>query len=218
MNATSLAPLFLAAGLSPVALPEPPAAPAARPADALAAAFKAKIVFQGTAEERAFFESLEDRLLESPTMRELAERFVAAPGTMTARFAELPGTELYERYENLMDFTAPEAGHLVRCEDAATIVLNSACLLIHRDYALEDCGAHLAHEVFGHGLGWMEAGAHGLRASYIHYDDELFARIVGRVFRAEFFRGLPARDRALAARLPRDPEALFQGLGCGDYR
>ena len=164
--------------------------PAARaqapvPADPLAQSLLARVAFAGTPEERAFFEMLTRRMLESPTARELAAEVLASPLPVSARFSDLPGTELYERREGRVAFDATEAGRAVRSRDGAVVELNRACLKIDPDYARLDCVRHLAHELFGHTLGLLRAPTAEDRALYLYYDDEYEARLVGWIVTVE---------------------------------
>ena len=176
-EALPLAPIFeRAARLEPPAVG--PAAEVADPADPAVVAFIARLNFSGTAEERALFEALAARAMKSPTGRRLAARFVAAEGQLALRFEDFPGTGTYERKEGRNAFTAVEAAHVVRDERQETIALNRACLAIDPEYALDECGLHFAHEVFGHALAWLEAGP-GLRPVVLYYDDEFLSRLAG---------------------------------------
>ena len=178
-------------------LSNPPAAPASG-ADPLAERLLAKISFTGSVEQEKFFEKLTYRVLESPTARGLAAKFVAENGDVSARFAVLPNTELYERRDGRTSFTAPKAGYAERREDGASIVLNEACLRIDPEYAGIDCARQYAHEFFGHTLGWLEAGRHGLRSVYLYYDDEHFARLVGWLVTLELSGRLTDPEAACA--------------------
>lgn len=180
----TLPALVLSLGLSVPA--DLPPAPASIPApDPLAKALVAKLSFEGGARERAFFEGLVGKLLEAPSMRALAQETIDADGPVSVRFAAMPGTELYERRDGRLAFTAPEAALVLRGVDSARITLNEACLRIDPEYAALDCTRQLAHELFGHTLPWMRAQKDGLRSVYLLYDDEYRSRLVGWLFTLE---------------------------------
>ena len=177
--------------------------------DPAAAAFSAKLSFEGTAEERLLFEALVRRILESPPHRELAAAFSAGQGKVSTRFQEMPGTNVYERREGRTAFDAKHAAHVIRGQDEAVIELNRACLEIDPEYALEQCSGQLVHEALGHTLGWLEAGPAGVRAAYVYYDDELWARMTQWALAAETGRRVldPEAWCALG-----DPEAFQRHL------
>lgn len=160
-------------------------AQAPAPADPLAESLLAHVSFAGTAEERVFFEMLTRRVLESPTARELAAEVLASPLPVSARFADLPGTQLYERRGGRVAFDATEAGRALRARDGVVVELNRACLRIDPEYARVDCARHLAHELFGHALGLLRASSAEDRALYLYYDDEYEARLVGWIVTVE---------------------------------
>lgn len=168
------------------------------PADPLADSLLARVTFTGTSDERAFFEMLMRRMLESPTARELAGEALASPLPVNARFADLPGTDFYERRDGRKAFDATEAGRALRERDAATIELNRACLSIDPDYARVDCARYLAHELLGHTLGLLRASTPQERSLYLYYDDEYEARLVGWIVTVELTGRLDDPEAACA--------------------
>ncbi len=209
-----LAVLALAAAAAPAPAPDP-----------LAASLLQRLSFEGSAEERAFYEALTRRLLESPTARELAAAAAASRLPATVRFAELPGTELYERREGRRAFTADQAGRTLRSPDGVTIELNRACLSIDAEYARLDCVRHYAHELLGHALGLLRADDETQRAAYVYYDDEYEARLVGWIVTAELSEDYKDPEPACALADPAAYRAYIRrtypsssaGLALEDY-
>lgn len=158
--------------------PAPPAPPAEAQKDPLLERLMAMTRFAGPPEEKAFYEKLCARLLESPTGRELALSAVSQDAPVAVAFEDFPGTDVYERSEGVLAFAGSHAAHAVRTEDSLSVALNRLCLKVDPSVAGTSCVEQLAHELFGHGLGWLEARG-AARRSYWVYDDEFLARLVG---------------------------------------
>ncbi|MCX5789756.1 MAG: hypothetical protein NTX64_14825, partial [Elusimicrobia bacterium] len=154
-------------------------------ADPALEAFVKKLSFEGADQEQALLRALAARVLQSPALRELAARFAAGEGAVTTRFADFPGTYIYDHKDGRLAFAGAQAAHVLRAADGARIELNTACLKIDPDYALDECGEHLAHEALGHTLGWLDAGPAGVREAYLYYDDEYWSRLVSWTYDAE---------------------------------
>ena len=171
---------------SEAATPQTPEVGASRDVvDPALEAFVAKLAFEGTDQERALLRALAARVLQSPTLRELAAIFAAGQGAVTTRFADFPSTYIYDHKDGRLSFAGAQAAHVLRAADGARIELNTACLKIDPDYALDECGEHLAHEALGHTLGWVDAGPAGVREAYLYYDDEYWSRLVSWTFNVE---------------------------------
>lgn len=167
--------LFL---LAAIVSASPAAAQPAHAPDPVLVGMLERLRFTGTAQERACFVHMAARLLESPTARELAAVLAAQSGTAAVSFFDSPTTEIYEKSPGVTSFAGQGAAHAVRNADGAEVVLNRSCLVIDRATADVVCPEQLAHELFGHTLGWFEASP-AVRRSYWLYDDELLARLVG---------------------------------------
>ncbi|MBI4423995.1 MAG: hypothetical protein HY554_09725 [Elusimicrobia bacterium] len=175
----------------------------------VSAALQNRLELAGTAEERALLRALLVRLAAAPGLRGLAERLNAAPGKLTVRFAEFPGTTLYERRTGRWSFDARVAAHFVRAEGEAVIELNRACLRIDPEFALRTCAVQLAHELLGHALAWLEAAEAGLASAYLHFDDEALAKLAGWTAAAELDGRIPDPEAWCAVS---QPEAFRKGL------
>jgi len=190
LGSLSLAPALSAAPAAALAAEAPraeaAAAPAASAGEAPAAApalldrllERVSLDDGNSAERGAALRGAFARMLESPTARALAERFVAEGPRAAVRFEAFDGSRVYEA-DGRRYFHGTRALTDWR-DDRAVLRLNSDYLKSSAHYREQGLPAILAHELFGHGLWYARAARENLqRALHLHELNEENARLVG---------------------------------------
>ena len=146
----------------------------------LLAALKTKVKITGTPEQTAALGSLLARVLDSPTGRDLAVKFLREDARATLSFEEIPGTHIYS-LNGRQTFDA-SGGHAHTADNPPAVHLNSAYMTARQD----DAPGDLAHELLGHVLERKRAEGYGVQDSYIfHQNEEANAGLVGWTVHSE---------------------------------
>jgi hypothetical protein len=128
---------------------------------------------RGAALKQAF-----SRMLESPSARGLAERFLASGVPAVVRFVPVEGSRVYES-NGRKRFYAPRA--FTDWKDGEVEVrVNQDYLESDPEFVDRDLPPTLAHELFGHGLWYARAEKEGVSQAFHHHElNEANARLVG---------------------------------------
>ena len=132
----------------------------------------------GVPERHAALTKALQRMLQTPTARALAERFIEDGAPAVVRFEEFEGSRIFE-VNGRKIFHAPRA---FSGWDGKTVEvrLNLDYLGTNPEYLEQDLPPTIAHELFGHGLWYSRAErANLVQAVYHHELNETNARLVG---------------------------------------
>jgi len=132
----------------------------------------------GAPERRAALVKAFERMLESPSARALAERFLADGASAVVRFEAFEGSRLYEANGRKI-FYAPRA--FTEWQDGRVVVrLNQDYLGTDPEFQHQDLPPTLAHELLGHGLWYSRAVRENAFQAFHHHElNETNARLVG---------------------------------------
>lgn len=162
----------------------------------------------GKPEHRAELRRAFERMLESPSMRALAERYVADGAPATVRFetladtrrGDVDGRPFFHGTRALTDWTG----------ESVLVRLNNAYLESHEHYRAQSLPPILAHELLGHGLWYARAARENILQAFHHHElNETNARLVGWLADFEQDRRF---EEAGAWNYLRDPQAYLDGL------
>jgi hypothetical protein len=119
-----------------------------------------------------------ERMLQSPTARGLAERFVEDGATAVVRFQRFEGSQIVEE-DGRRIFRASRA--FTEWKDGQAIVrLNADYLGTDETFQKQDLPPTLAHELLGHGLWYSRAARENVLQGFHHHElNEMNARAVG---------------------------------------
>lgn len=185
-----------AAAVSPAAAPEDRAR--------LLADFKKQIVMNdhGNPAERAALDSMLARMMDSPTAREVAAKFVEEGARVEISLEDIPGSTIatVEGKKTLWG----TRGFTETTKVPPRVVLNKYFMENERDYGI----GTLSHETLGHAFEAQRAGP-GLRGLYLYNtDEEENARMIGWLVRTE----LEVKPEAEIWRYMESPEANAESL------
>ncbi len=162
----------------------------------------------GKPEHRAELHRAFTRMLESPSMRALAERYAAEGAPATVRFepladtrrGDVDGRPFFQGTRALTDWTG----------DAVLVRLNAAYLESHEHYRAQSLPSILAHELLGHGLWYARAARENILQAFHHHElNETNARLVGWL--SDFEQDGRFEEAGVWTYL-RDPQAYLDGL------
>jgi len=132
----------------------------------------------GDPARRAALERAFARMLQSPSARALAERFLADGATAVVRFEEFPGSRIYET-DGRKIFHAPRAFTEWK-NDEVEVRLNLDYLGTDAAFQEQDLPPTIAHELLGHGLWYARAVRENAFQAFHHHElNETNARLVG---------------------------------------
>ncbi|NNN06970.1 MAG: hypothetical protein HKL90_13825 [Elusimicrobia bacterium] len=149
-----------------------------------------------------------ERMLESPSMRALAERYAVDGAPATVRFEpltdtrrdDLDGRPFFQGTRALTDWTG----------DSVRVRLNAAYLESHEHYREQSLPSILAHELLGHGLWYARAARENILQAFHHHElNEANARLVGWLADFELDRRF---EETGAWNYLRDPQDYLDGL------
>ncbi|MDE2489446.1 MAG: hypothetical protein KGM24_01275, partial [Elusimicrobia bacterium] len=147
-------------------------------------------------------------MLKAPTARALAERYVAEGAPAVVRFANFPGSQVFEE-SGVKRFYGKRAETPWR-EDRAEVLLNEDYLKVDRAVRDRDLPPVLAHELFGHALWYSRAAREGAYLAFHHHElNEANARLVGWLVDFELDGFLEEQG---AWRFLQDPARYLSGL------
>ena len=153
--------------------------------EALKAEFEKHVIFDdhGVPKARAAYNALMSRLMDSPTGRDEAEKFIKADYTVKFSFAEFPGTTFGTK-DGKPTFWG-QSGRTSPAKRPPEVVLNSAFENSDLDFGV----GTFAHETFGHAVTGMELdgenGGDRKRINNYHESDEENAHLIGWEVRSE---------------------------------
>ena len=132
----------------------------------------------GVPERREALMTAFRRMLQTPTARALAERFIADGIPAVVRFETFEGSRLYE-VNGRKIFYAPRAFTEWK-GDHVEVRMNLDYLGAHAEFQEQDLPPTLAHELLGHGLWYSRAARENALQAFHHHDlNETNARLVG---------------------------------------
>jgi len=132
----------------------------------------------GVLERREALMKAFQRMLQTPTARALAERFVADGVPAVVRFEAFEGSRLYD-VNGRKIFYAPRAFTEWK-GDHVEVRMNLDYLGTHDEFQEQDLPPTLAHELLGHGLWYSRAARENALQAFHHHDlNETNARLVG---------------------------------------
>ncbi len=132
----------------------------------------------GVPERRAALTKAFARMLETPTARALAERFLADGIPAVVRFEAFEGSRIYEANGRKI-FYAPRAFTEWK-GDHVEVRMNLDYLGTDDEFQQQDLPPTIAHELLGHGLWYSRAARENALQAFHHHDlNETNARLVG---------------------------------------
>jgi hypothetical protein len=132
----------------------------------------------GVPERRAALTRAFERMLETPTARALAERFIADGVPAVVRFETVEGSRISE-VNGRKIFYAPRAFTEWKT-DHVEVRMNPDYLAADAEFQQQDLPPTLAHELLGHGLWYSRAARENALQAFHHHDlNETNARLVG---------------------------------------
>jgi hypothetical protein len=135
---------------------------------------------RGTPAEGAALNAILARMMDSPTARALAEKFIQEDAKAVISFEEIPGTTVFE-INGKKDFWT-SGGHAHTSKVPPEVHLNKAYMQAKTENAPET----MAHELFGHTLESKRAERFGVTdAVNYHQNDEANAGLIGWTVGAE---------------------------------
>lgn len=149
---------------------------------ALLAELKTKVTIddRGVPAEGAALDAMLARLMDSPTGRELAGKFIKEDARAVISFEMIPNTRILD-IDGRKEFWT-SGGHTATRKVPPEVRLNQAYLEAQE----EDAPGTLAHELFGHALERKRAERFGVAASYLYnQNEEANAGLIGWTVRAE---------------------------------
>lgn len=153
----------------------------------LLAELKTKVAIddRGVPAEGAALNAMLARLMDSPTGRELAAKFIKEDARAVISFEVIPNTKILD-VDGRKDFWT-SGGYTATREDPPGVRLNQAYL----EAKGEDAPGTLAHELFGHALERKRAERFGVAASYLYnQNEEANAGLIGWTVHAELGSGI----------------------------
>lgn len=148
----------------------------------LLAALKTKVTLddRGNPAEGAALNSMLSRVLDSPTGRELAVKFLQEDARAVISFDIIPNTQVFEIKGKKTFWTS--GGHAHTGENPPQVHLNSAYL----EAKQEEAPGTLAHELFGHVLERKRSERYGVTDVYLYnQNEEANAGLIGWTVSAE---------------------------------
>lgn len=159
----------------------PAAGPASAEAQALLAGLKSRLELDdhGKPEEKAALEQILNRMLESPTARQLAAEFIAEGRTVKVSFDAMADTNIVEI--NGKKYLYGTGGTTSATAGQSPVVkVNAGYLRADPSVLRANAPVTLAHELFGHALNDVRADKLGVLNSYYAYrNNETNAGVVG---------------------------------------
>jgi hypothetical protein len=132
----------------------------------------------GMPERREALTKALSRMLETPTARALAKRFIADAVPAVVRFEPVEGSRIVEA-NGRKTFYAPR-GFTEWKGDHVEVRMNPDYLGADEEFRQQDLPATLAHELLGHGLWYARAVRENALQAFHHHDlNETNARLVG---------------------------------------
>jgi hypothetical protein len=132
----------------------------------------------GTPERRAALTKAFAQMLETPTGRAYAERFIAERIPAVVRFDAVEGSRVFDVNGRKL-FYAPRAFTEWKV-DHVEVRVNLDYLGTDAEFQREDLPPTLAHELFGHGLWYARAARENALQAFHHHElNETNARLVG---------------------------------------
>ncbi|KAF0126647.1 MAG: hypothetical protein FD189_884 [Elusimicrobia bacterium] len=173
-------------------------------AETLKAELKKRITFDdhGSARERAGYEALLSRLLESPTARAEAEKFIQADLRIAFAFEEMDGTTI-ATVEGRKTVWGPR-GVTYTSRVPPGVALNKAFLDHEQDVGV----GTFAHETFGHAVSASSLSGDDAAANRYIVTEEENARLIGWLVRTEL--SVPPEDETW--NYVANPEGSMRGL------
>jgi hypothetical protein len=139
---------------------------------------RAKIDDGGFPERRAALTRALARMLETPTARALAKRFIDDGVPAVVRFEAVEGSRISEANGRRI-FYAPR-GFTEWKDDHVEVRMNLDYLGADAEFQEQDLPSTLAHELLGHGLWYARAARENALQAFHHHDlNETNARLVG---------------------------------------
>ena len=132
----------------------------------------------GDPRERAALRKTFERMLQSATARELAEKFAAEGAAAVVRFERFEDSRIFNE-NGRKTFHAARA-YTEWKDDHALVRLNMDYLETDELFQSQDLPPTLAHELFGHGLWYARAAREDAFQAFHHHElNEMNARTIG---------------------------------------